>query len=116
MLRMSQLFGRTLREAPAGTELTSHKLVSRAGLVRFVGAGLYSYLPLGWRVARKIEAILHEEMEAVGAQEMKMPVVHPAELWKATGRWEGVGPALMRLKDRGGREYGTYRRPRSRAP
>jgi len=105
MLRMSQLFGRTLREAPTGAELTSHKLAVRAGLVRFVGAGLYSYLPLGWRVARKIEAILHDEMAAVGAQEMKMPVVHPAELWKATGRWDSVGPALMRVKDRGDREY-----------
>jgi prolyl-tRNA synthetase len=73
--------------------------------VRFVGAGLYSYLPLGWRVARKIEAILHEEMEGVGAQEMKMPVLHPAELWKATGRWDNVGPALMRVTDRGGRDY-----------
>ena len=105
MLRMSQLFGRTLREAPTGAELTSHKLATRAGLVRFVGAGLYSYLPLGWRVARKIEAILHEEMEAVGAQEMKMPVLHPAELWKATGRWDSVGAALMRVKDRGDRDY-----------
>ena len=105
MLRMSRLFGRTLREAPTGAELTSHKLAVRAGLVRFVGAGLYSYLPLGWRVARNIEAILHEEMARVGAQEMKMPVVHPAELWKATGRWDGVGPALMRVKDRGDREY-----------
>jgi prolyl-tRNA synthetase len=105
MLKMSQLFGRTLREAPAGTELTSHKLAIRAGLVRFVGAGLYSYLPLGWRVARKIETILHEEMESVGAQEMKMPVLHPAELWKATGRWDSVGPALMCVTDRGDREY-----------
>jgi len=105
MLRMSELFGRTLREAPAGTELTSHKLTVRAGLVRFVGAGLYSYLPLGWRVARKIEGILHEEMEAIGAQEMKMPVLHPAALWKATGRWDSVGPALMRVTDRGDREY-----------
>jgi prolyl-tRNA synthetase len=102
---MSQLFGRTLREAPAGTALTSHKLALRAGLVRFLGAGLYSYLPLGWRVARKIEAILHEEMAAIGAQEMKMPVLHPAELWKATGRWKTVGPALMCVTDRGGREY-----------
>jgi len=105
MLKMSQLFGRTLREAPAGTELTSHKLAIRAGLVRFVGAGLYSYLPLGWRVARKIETILHQEMESVGAQEMKMPVLHPAELWKATGRWDSVGPALMCVTDRGDREY-----------
>jgi prolyl-tRNA synthetase len=105
MLRMSQLFGRTLRKAPAGTELTSHKLVLRSGLVRFLGAGLYSYLPLGWRVARKIEEILREEMDAIGAQEMKMPVLHPAELWKATGRWDSVGPALMCVTDRGDREY-----------
>lgn len=105
MLRMSTLFGRTLREAPAGTELTSHALAIRAGLVRFIGAGLYTYLPLGWRVARRIEGILHEEMHAIGAQEMKMPVLHPAELWKATGRWDSVGPALMRVKDRGDRDY-----------
>ena len=105
MIRMSQIFGRTLREAPTGAELTSHKLAVRAGLVRFIGAGLYSYLPLGWRVARKIEGILHEEMAAIGALEMKMPVVHPAELWKATGRWDSVGPALMRVTDRGDREY-----------
>jgi prolyl-tRNA synthetase len=102
---MSQLFGRTLREAPAGTVLTSHKLALRAGLVRFLGAGLYSYLPLGWRVARKIEAILHQEMAAIGAQEMNMPVLHPAELWKATGRWDSAGPALMCVTDRGDREY-----------
>jgi len=105
MLRISQLFGRTLRKAPSGTELTSHKLALRAGLVRFLGAGLYSYLPLGWRVARNIEQILREEMDSVGAQEMKMPVVHPAELWKATGRWDSVGPALMCVTDRGDREY-----------
>lgn len=105
MLRMSQLFGRTLRQAPVGTELTSHRLMLRAGLVRFLGAGLYSYLPLGWRAARKIEAILREEMDALGAQEMMMPVLHPAELWKVTGRWDSVGPALMRVADRGDREY-----------
>jgi prolyl-tRNA synthetase len=74
-------------------------------LERFLGAGQYSYLPLGWRVARKIEAILREEMDAIGAQEMKMPILHPAELWKATGRWESAGPALMSLTDRGDREY-----------
>ena len=104
-MRMSQLFGHTLRESPAGTELVSHQLALRAGLVRFLGAGLYSYLPLGWRVARKIEAILREEMDAIGAQEMLMPVMHPAELWQATGRWDSVGPALMRVRDRSGRDY-----------
>lgn len=104
-MKITQLFGRTLREAPAGTELTSHKLALRAGLVRFLGAGLYSYLPLGWRVARNVEEILRTEMDAIGGQEMKMPILHPAELWKATGRWETVGPALMCVTDRGDREY-----------
>jgi len=104
-MRMSQLFGRTLREPPADAELISHRLALRAGLVRFLGAGLYSYLPLGWRVVRKIEAILREEMEALGAQEMLMPGLVPAELWRATGRWYNVGPALMRVRDRSGRDY-----------
>jgi prolyl-tRNA synthetase len=104
-MKMSQLFGYTLREAPAGAQLTSHQLAIRAGLVRFLGAGLYSYLPLGWRVARKIEAILHEEMQSIGAQEMLMPVMHPAELWQATGRWESVGPTMVRVKDRRGHDY-----------
>ncbi len=102
---MSQLFGRTLRESPADAELTSHQLALRAGMVRFLGAGLYSYLPLGYRVVRKIEAILRQEMDALGAQEMLMPVMHPAELWQATGRWESIGPALMRVRDRSGRDY-----------
>jgi len=102
---MSQLFGDTLREPPADAKLTSHQLALRAGLVRFLGAGLYSYLPLGYRVARKIEAILREEMDGIDAQEMLMPVLHPAELWRATGRWDSVGPALMRVRDRAGRDY-----------
>ena len=104
-MRMSHLFGHTLREAPAGTELASHKLALRAGLVRFLGSGICSYLPLGWRVVRKIEAIMREEMEAIGAQEMLMPVLNPAEIWQATGRWESVGPAMVRVQDRAGREY-----------
>ncbi len=104
-MRMSQLFGQTLRQAPSDTELASHQLALRAGLVRFLGAGIYGYLPLGWRVARKIEAILREEMDALGAQEMLMPVLNPADLWRATGRWETVGPALFRLRDRAGRDY-----------
>jgi len=102
---MSQVFGRTLREPPADAELISHQLALRAGLVRFLGAGLYSYLPLGWRVVRRIEAILRQEMDGLGAQEMLMPVMHPAELWQATGRWESIGPALVRVKDRSGRDY-----------
>ena len=102
---MSQLFGNTLRESPADAEMASHELALRAGLVRSLGAGLYSYLPLGYRVVRKIERILREEMEAIGAQEMLMPVLNPADLWKATGRWEGTGSALMKVRDRSGRDY-----------
>ena len=104
-MKMSQHFWRTLREPPADAEMISHQLALRAGLVRFLGAGLYSYLPLGWRVARKIETILRQEMDALGAQEMLMPVMHPAELWRATGRWYSIGPALVRVRDRSGRDY-----------
>ena len=90
MMRMSQLFGRTLREAPTGTELTSHKLTLRAGLVRFLGAGLYSYLPLGWRVARKIEAILREVISEVSAESPKdLGKVMKAAMQKIAGRAQG---------------------------
>lgn len=104
-MKISQLFGNTLREPPADAEMTSHQLAVRAGLIRGLATGIYVYLPLGYRVVRRIEAILREEMEAIGAQEMLMPVLHPAELWEATGRWDSVGPALMRLRDRSGRPY-----------
>lgn len=105
-MQFSALFGRTLREAPSEAELTSHQLSLRAGLIRQLSAGIYSYLPLGWRVLRKIERILREEMDAVGGQEMSMPVVQPAEIWRATGRYDAPapGPALMRFKDRGGHD------------
>jgi len=101
---MSQLFGNTLRENPADAEMPSHQLLVRAGMIRPLAAGIYSYLPLGWRVLRKIEAIMRQEMEAVGAQDMMMPVVHPAELWQATGRWQSMGPNMGRLRDRTGRD------------
>jgi len=104
-MRMSRLLGHTLREPPADAEMASHRLLIRAGFVRALAAGLYTYLPLGQRVARNVEAILREEMDSIGAQEMLMPVLQPAELWQATGRWETVGPALFRLTDRTGREY-----------
>lgn len=102
-MRFSTLFGRTLREVPSEAEVTSHQLSLRAGLIRQIAAGIYSYLPLGWRVLRKIEGILREEMDAVDGQEMAMPVVQPAELWRATGRYDAPapGPALLRFKDRG---------------
>ncbi|MGC4190935.1 MAG: proline--tRNA ligase [Thermomicrobiales bacterium] len=103
-MRMAHLFGRTLRQAPADAELISHQLMVRAGMIRPLGAGIYSLLPLGYRVIRKVEAIVREEMDAIGGQEMLMPVVHPADVWKRSGRFESVGPEMTRLKDRGDRD------------
>mgnify|MGYP005857398827 CR=1 FL=1 len=99
-MRLSRLFGRTLRESPSDAELESHQLLLRAGMIRQMGAGIYTYMPLGWRVLKKIEKIMREEMDAVGFQDMMMPVVHPAELWKATGRYDEIGEALLRFQDR----------------
>ena len=103
-MRMAHLFGRTLRQAPADAELISHQLMVRAGMIRPLGAGIYSLLPLGYRVIRKVEAIIREEMDAIGGQEMLMPFVHPADVWKRSGRFESVGPEMTRLKDRGDRD------------
>jgi prolyl-tRNA synthetase len=103
-MRLSQSFGRTLREAPADAELTSHKLLIRANFVRPVGAGIYTFMPLGYRVIRRIWEIMAEEMDAIGGQEMWMPNLHPAALWQATGRWDTVD-VLMKVKAGGGREY-----------
>jgi prolyl-tRNA synthetase len=99
-LRLSHHFGSTLREAPAGVEAASHQLLLRAGFIRQLGQGLFSYLPLARRSLTKIENILREEMNAIGGQELTMPVVHPAEAWQATGRWYSVGPEMARFKDR----------------
>jgi prolyl-tRNA synthetase len=101
--RASQLFLPTLREAPADAEAVSHKLLARGGFIRQVSAGLWTFMPIGWRVHRKIEQIVREEMDAVGGQEMLMPVLTPAELWEATGRL--AIPEIFRLKDRTGREF-----------
>jgi prolyl-tRNA synthetase len=103
-MRMSHLFGRTLREAPGDVELPSHRLMLRAALVRPLGAGIYSLLPLGWRIIRKVEQIIREELDAIGGQEMLMPVVHPADIWRESGRYFAVGPELTRFKDRGERD------------
>ena len=103
-MRMANLFGRTLREAPADVELPSHKLMVRAAMVRPVGAGLYSLLPLGWRVSRKVEQIVREEMDAIGGQELFMPLVQPADIWHKSGRAEAAGPVLIQFKDRGDRD------------
>jgi prolyl-tRNA synthetase len=103
-MRMSHLFGRTLREAPADAELTSYQLMLRAAMIRPLGAGIFSLLPLGWRVIHKIEDIIREEMDAIGGQEMYMPVVHPADIWRESGRYDAVGPEMGRFKDRGDRD------------
>jgi prolyl-tRNA synthetase len=103
-MRMSKLFFQTLREAPADADVRSHQLMVRAGLVRQVGAGIFEYMPLGLRVKKKIERIMREEMDAIDGQEIVMPVVQPASLWKRTGRWYELGDDLARLTDRAGRE------------
>jgi prolyl-tRNA synthetase len=103
-MRFSQLFGRTLREDPAEAEIISHRLLQRAGFIKPLAAGLYTQMPLGWRVCQKIMDILRQEMNALGCQEMAMPVLNPAEIWRQTGRWDSVGPALVKWKDRNQRD------------
>ncbi len=104
-MRQSQLLLPTLKETPADAEAASHQLMLRAGLIRQVAAGIYTWLPLGLRVLRKVETIIREELNASGAQELLMPVVQPAELWEETGRWQKMGPELARLKDRHERDF-----------
>ena len=103
-MRYSQLLGRTLRDAPAGTDTASASLLIRAGYIRQLGSGIYSMLPLGLRSIRKIEAILRAEMEAIGCQELLMPFAQPADLWQETGRTQSVGPEMVRFEDRAGRQ------------
>lgn len=104
-MRASRFFISTLKEAPADAEIISHQLMLRAGMIRRLGSGIYNYLPIGLRVIRKVEHIVREEMDRAGAIELLMPLVQPAELWQETGRWEKMGPELLRLKDRHGRDY-----------
>jgi prolyl-tRNA synthetase len=101
-MRVSQLLLPTVKEDPAGAEAVSHKLMVRAGLVRQLAAGIYVYLPAGWRVMQKIEQIIREEMDRIGCQEMLMPVMQPAEIWQESGRWDAIGGEMFRLKDRKG--------------
>ena len=101
-MRWSQYFIPTLRENPADAEVVSHRLLLRAGYIRQLGAGVYSFLPLGWRVAQRAANIVREEMNAVGAQEFFLPAIHPAEIWKESGRWDVMGETMFRLKDRKG--------------
>lgn len=99
-MKMSKLFVQTLREYPSDAEVISHKMLARAGYIRKLTSGVYNYLPLMWRVLKKIENIVREEMDAAGAQELLMPFVQPKELWEESGRWDAYGKELMRLKDR----------------
>ncbi len=104
-MRASQFLITTLKEAPADAEILSHKLMMRAGLIRKLSAGIYSYMPMGLRVIRKVESIIREEMNRAGAIELVMPLVQPAELWQESGRWDKMGPEMLRMKDRHGREF-----------
>ncbi|MCJ0765058.1 proline--tRNA ligase [Variovorax terrae] len=104
-MKASQFFISTLKEAPADAEVVSHKLMTRAGMIKKLGAGIYSYMPMGLRVIRKVEAIVREEMNRAGAVECTMPVIQPAELWQETGRFDKMGPELLRIKDRHERSF-----------
>lgn len=104
-MKASQFFIRTLKEAPADAEIVSHKLMMRAGMIRKLGAGIYNYMPMGLKVIRKVESIIREEMDQAGAVELLMPVIQPAELWQETGRWDKMGPELLRIKDRHDRDF-----------
>src|SRR5215831_2466687 len=104
-MRVSQFFLSTLKEAPAEAEIVSHKYMLRAGLIRRLGSGLYTWMPLGLRVLRKVEAIVREEMNRSGAIELLMPAVQPAELWQESGRWDEFGPLMLKMKDRNQRDY-----------
>jgi prolyl-tRNA synthetase len=104
-MRASRFFISTLKEAPSDAEIVSHKLMLRAGMIRRLGSGIYNYMPMGLRVIRKVERIVREEMDRAGAVELLMPLVQPAELWQETGRWDKMGPELLRFKDRHGRDF-----------
>lgn len=104
-MRASRFFISTLKEAPSDAEIVSHKLMMRAGMIKRIGSGIYTYMPMGLRVIRKVEAIVREEMNRANAIELLMPLVQPAELWQETGRWDKMGAELMRVKDRHGRDY-----------
>jgi prolyl-tRNA synthetase len=104
-MKASQFLISTLKDAPADAEVVSHQLMTRAGMIKKLGAGIYNYMPMGLRVIRKVEAIVREEMNKAGAMELTMPVVQPAELWQETGRFDKMGPELLRIRDRHGRDF-----------
>src|SRR5512140_159956 len=103
-MKLSQLFGQTLRDAPAEAEVASHQLLMRAGFIRPLGAGIFSYLHLAKRSIQKIESILRDEIDRIGGQEISMPVVQPADVWKETGRWYQIGAEMARFSDRNERD------------
>ena len=104
-MRASRFLLATLKETPADAEIVSHQLMLRAGMIRLLASGMYSWLPMGMRVLRKVEAIVREEMDRSGAQEVLMPAVQPGELWEESGRWTEMGPELLRFKDRHERDF-----------
>jgi prolyl-tRNA synthetase len=104
-MRQSTLLLPTLKENPADADVVSHRLMLRAGLIRQLASGLYTWLPLGLRVLRKVEKIIREEMNISGAQELMMPVVQPAELWQESGRWQKMGSEMLRIQDRHERDF-----------
>jgi prolyl-tRNA synthetase len=104
-MRVSRFPLFTVKEVPADAEVISHQLMLRAGLIRKLAAGIYTWLPLGLRVLRKVEAVVREEMDRAGALELFMPAVQPAELWQESGRWQKYGPELLRIKDRHQRDF-----------
>src|SRR5205085_5685988 len=104
-MKTSRFFIATQKEVPAEAEIVSHRLMLRASLIRRLSAGIYTWLPLGYRIVRKVEAIVREEMNRAGAVELSMPLVQPAELWQESGRWQEYGPELLRFKDRHERDF-----------
>ena len=104
-MRASRFFISTLKEAPSDAEVVSHQLMMRAGMIKRLGSGIYTYMPIGLKIIRKVEAIVREEMNQSGGIELLMPLIQPAELWQETGRWDKMGAELLRIKDRHGREF-----------
>ena len=104
-MRISEMFMPTLREIPSEAEIESHRLMLRAGLIRKLASGIYSFLPMGLRSFRKIERIIREEMDRAGSQELLMSALLPAEAYRASGRWDVFGPEIFKLKDRNGRDF-----------
>ena len=112
-MRFTEFGLTTLKEIPAEAEIVSHQLMLRAGLIRRLASGLFTWMPLGFRVLKKVEEVVRQEMNSAGALEMLMPAVQPAELWRESGRWDEYGPLLLRMRDRHEREL-TARHPRPR--